>query len=158
MATEKKKRGAPEHLLWKKGQSGNPGGRPKGDSDLQELKCHATDKILRHMLEHGGMTVSELTKRLNDDKTVMLERVIGKIYTKAALGSLPHANVILERIAGPVPKSVTLEGNADKPLIPELNGYSGEVLTATLIRLKKEAEVLECQTLTPQLLPELDEV
>ena len=76
------KRGPAEHLRphrWKPGQSGNPGGRPKGES---------VTATLRRMLqqEHNGKTIQE----------ILAERVI----KEAISGKFQFAKELLDRLDG----------------------------------------------------------
>ena len=76
------KRGPAEHLRphrWKPGQSGNPGGRPKGES---------VTATLRRMLqqEHNGKTIQE----------ILAERVI----KEAISGKFQFAKELRDRLEG----------------------------------------------------------
>lgn len=131
-----KKNRQPAH--WKPGVSGNPDGRPKLPEQLRESRQESAQKILYFLIDHGNMTVAKLTERLNKESTTMLERVVGKMYTKAALGSVAHTNMIIDRLAG-VPYKAPYEMQNGQEDIPHLN-YSPDVLTAIMIQIRNRAE------------------
>ena len=69
----------PVEHRWKKGQSGNPGGRPKGRSITAALR-----EILER--EHNGKPIAEL----------IAERLVKEALT----GKFPHLKEVLERADG----------------------------------------------------------
>ncbi|HHC19303.1 MAG TPA: hypothetical protein ENK81_02735 [Euryarchaeota archaeon] len=74
---------------WEKGQSGNPGGRPKTDKGI------AIKIILRMMAKHGDKFEAELEKLANKD--------ILKFYN--------------DYVAPVQPKDIKLVGDEDEPII-----------------------------------------
>jgi len=72
-------------VKWKPGQSGNPGGRPKGSVSLV--------KILRDVLnEPGG--------------EARAKAIIGKCLDMAAEGDDKHLRILLDRLDGPVVQKI----------------------------------------------------
>jgi hypothetical protein len=86
----------PREHQWKKGQSGNPGGRPKGES-LQA--------ILRRRLgeEHNGKTIAEI--------------VVDAMIKAAAQGNSAHMKELWDRVEGKVAERMRIEGPRDPLLI-----------------------------------------
>lgn len=81
----------PVEHQFKPGQSGNPGGRPKGTS---------LTAVLRRVLEreHQGRPIGEL----------LVERLV----KEALSGKLPHLKEVLDRVEGRVVERMKLETNA----------------------------------------------
>lgn len=111
-----------EHLAghrWKKGTSGNPGGRPRGRSATAALRELAAS-------QHNG-------RRLVD---LLAER----IFKEALSGRFPFAREVLERLEGRVAESRTVETTGshrvyvcppprvigeDQPLLPPSDAEGG---------------------------------
>jgi hypothetical protein len=91
-----------EDTQWKKGQSGNPGGRPKGISPL---------RILREVLQEGG----------EDDARDIARNLIelAKMRDFRALGP---AKEIMDRIDGAVTKRQEINLSGDKVKVVRLAG------------------------------------
>ena len=89
------RRGPADHLRphqWKKGQSGNPGGRPKGESITATLR-----RLLEQ--EHNGRTIQE----------ILAEKVI----KEAISGKYNFAKELLDRIDGRPAQRVELAAQED---------------------------------------------
>jgi hypothetical protein len=71
----------PEAYRWKPGQSGNPGGRPRGESITAKLR-----RVLEQ--EHGGKAIADL--------------VAERIVKEALSGKFPFAKELLDRVEGRV--------------------------------------------------------
>lgn len=87
--------GPADHLRahqWKKGQSGNPGGRPKGESITATLR-----RLLEQ--EHNGKTIQE----------ILAERVI----REAISGKYSFAKELLDRVDGRPAQKVELAAQED---------------------------------------------
>ena len=73
-----------KHLVkhqWKKGQSGNPNGRPKSGFALNEY-------------------ITDLANVELEDKKTMLEAVVGKVYEEALDDNMTAINFLADRILG----------------------------------------------------------
>jgi hypothetical protein len=81
---------------FKKGRSGNPGGRPKGTS---------ITAILR-----------ELLNRPTEDGRVVAEELADVFIERAKAGQFKFAKEILDRTEGKVPDRVEVSGKDGKPL------------------------------------------
>lgn len=86
----------PEHTRWKKGQSGNPSGGRKGVLTNDEVKAL--------LGKYARLTLDELTAKLEDPKTTMVERMIGATVMKAVKsGDYGAFEFLLSRSFGKVP-------------------------------------------------------
>jgi len=79
----------PVHTRWKKGQSGNPGGRPKGESLVALMR-----RVLER--EHNGRPLME----------VLAERLV----KEALAGKFPFAKEVLDRVEGKVQDKLEVSG------------------------------------------------
>ena len=89
-----------EHLVkhqWKKGQSGNPNGRPKSGFALNEY-------------------ITELANVELEDKKTMLEAVVGKVYEEALDGNMSAINFLADRILGKPSQSIGIKDVSDEPI------------------------------------------
>jgi hypothetical protein len=96
---------------WKPGQSGNPGGRPKGRS---------VTALLRELLdqEHNQKKLAEL----------LAERLLKEALT----GKLGHIKEVLDRTEGKVADRVQIEGDEARQLVINLvRRESGHPLSTT---------------------------
>ena len=84
-----------------KGQSGNPGGRPKKLPDLGKLLADILDD------EKDG---------INAAKAILMA-----LRAKAAKGDVRAAEVLLDRAYGKAKETLQLEGNKDNPVIFQLD-------------------------------------
>jgi hypothetical protein len=102
LATEKLKIGDPrraDHLdehKWKKGQSGNLAGRPKGGVNL-------TSRLKRQLLE-------ELPNTQHDG--VKADLIIRALVEEAKAGNMQAINCILDRLEGRVTDKVEMSGSS----------------------------------------------
>lgn len=89
-----------EHLVkhqWKKGQSGNPNGRPKSGFALNEY-------------------ITDLANVELEDKKTMLEAVVGKVYEEALDGNMTAINFLADRILGKPSQSIGIKDVSDEPI------------------------------------------
>jgi hypothetical protein len=95
---------------WKKGESGNPGGRPKEVAEVRDLAR-----------QHTVLAIETLLKWAKSDN---------------ARASVQACNVLLDRGWGKAPQSMEVTGKDGAPLVPVLNmnygdGRSGQSVTAS---------------------------
>ena len=98
---------------WKKGESGNPKGRPV--STPEQLRLTRLTKT--ELTEIGSYIVkgdkTELKKIVDDPTTSILKSWIASIAIKGiASGDMDALNKLLERIVGKVKEEVEVSGNA----------------------------------------------
>ena len=89
-----------KHLVkhqWKKGQSGNPNGRPKSGFALNEY-------------------ITDLANVELKDKKTMLEAVVGKVYEEALDGNMSAINFLADRILGKPSQSIGIKDVSDEPI------------------------------------------
>lgn len=82
---------------WKKGQSGNPNGRPKSGFALNEY-------------------ITELANVELEDKKTMLEAVVGKVYEEALNGNMTAVAYLSDRILGKPNQSIGIKDTTDEPI------------------------------------------
>ncbi len=88
------------HLVkhqWKKGQSGNPNGRPKSGFALNEY-------------------ITELANVELEDKKTMLEAVVGKVYEEALDGNMTAISFLADRVLGKASQSIAVRDATDEPI------------------------------------------
>lgn len=92
--TENKRRGNPANLRppWKKGQSGNPGGRPKGSVNL-------TNRLRAALSKNDGQ---------------LADIVVKKLIHEAAKGKFNHLHEIFDRIDGKVTQRIEIEATIEE--------------------------------------------
>jgi len=89
-----------KHLVkhqWKKGQSGNPNGRPKSGFALNEY-------------------ITDLANVELEDKKTMLEAVVGKVYEEALDGNMSAINFLADRVLGKPSQSIGIKDVSDEPI------------------------------------------
>jgi hypothetical protein len=100
----------PEHTRFKKGQSGNPGGRPRGAKNLATLVGQALDQ---------KVSVTEQGRRR---KVTKREAIITQLVNKSAQADLKATTILLglmqdiERRAGAISEPASL-GEADRQVL-----------------------------------------
>ena len=82
---------------WKKGQSGNPNGRPKSGFALNEY-------------------ITDLANVELKDKKTMLEAVVGKVYEEALNGNMTAINFLADRILGKPSQSIGIKDISEEPI------------------------------------------
>jgi hypothetical protein len=92
---------------FKKGRSGNPGGRPKLPPDVREAKNLTQQQLILILNKLMFMTDFEIKQLLNDPKTNKFERIVGRILDKADLhGDSVRLEFLLNRTIGKVTEKV----------------------------------------------------
>ena len=95
--SDKKKNDNLVKYQWKKGQSGNPNGRPKSGFALNEY-------------------ITDLANVELEDKKTMLEAVVGKVYEEALDGNMTAINFLADRILGKPSQSIGIKDVSDEPI------------------------------------------
>ncbi len=96
----KKKKHIPPKA-WKKGQSGNPSGRPKDDPALKRAKELNQIQFEKIMNKYLHLTPVQVERRLKDKSKPMIELLLGNIIHQAyAEGDVKRAEWIMGRMIG----------------------------------------------------------
>jgi hypothetical protein len=110
---------------FKKGQSGNPSGRPKLPQDLLEAKKLTQIEFERIVNKYLFEGKQKLAQAAADPGTTVLELLIGSIIHKAVIeGDEKRMEFLLNRIVGKVteriggPNGEPIEGNTRIIVIP----------------------------------------
>ena len=92
----------PKHAF-KKGQSGNPSGRPKLPKDIVEGRKLNQIEVVRIFNEFSNYSAAQMRDLLNNPETKAFELLIGKIMFEAIKhGDHQRMNFILDRMVGKV--------------------------------------------------------
>lgn len=88
---------------WKKGQSGNPNGRPKLPEHLRDVPSLTADEVNKIMSKYTRMTLDELQRVIAEKKAPALEMAICSNLIKAiSSGDYANLNFVLDRSVGKV--------------------------------------------------------
>lgn len=116
--TPKRGRGAPKEFLWKKGQSGNPGGKPPIPQDVKDAKKLTDTEFHRVCSKLLFNTVSNLKKVVENDQTQVLEALVARILHRGITqASKDELNYFVERFLGKVAESHNFTGNINTGLV-----------------------------------------
>ena len=107
--------------MFKKGQSGNPGGRVKMPEELKKarrMNTVACQEIMDRLIK---MPLSKIKELMQNPESTAFELMLGKIVAEAiAKGDHMRLSFILDRLIGKVTDKVVVD--APKPLIMKLIG------------------------------------
>ena len=93
-------------IPWKKGQSGNPKGRPK-------MKNICLTHIIKELaLEIPGFTIEDGSPNQANNMLLLVQ----KLYEKTRKGDLKAIEMVLDRTDGKVLSSLLVQGNEKKPV------------------------------------------
>ena len=117
----------PVHMRWKKGQSGNPGGKPKIPDDIKETRSLNQYELERIINRYLHMTKGELVAAIKNDATPMMEVTVASIVLKAASGG-DHLRLdfILNRLIGKVKDKVQIEDSRVEIKLAYANGVKAD--------------------------------
>lgn len=89
---------------WKKGQSGNPGGRKKLPDDLREAKSKYSKHVIQGLLAQClDKKVTELEEILKDKNNKVIDHLVGRIALYGILkGDPARFEFILSRMIGKI--------------------------------------------------------
>ncbi len=139
MIQEKKPRKKPTARghLFKKGQSGNPNGRPKIDPELKHFRELTYKEFINQLQKYGWQTPDQIKQDLERTDVTMFERIFGKIILQAADGEKDGRQVFLERLWGKVKDQVEVMQTSTNSEAEEL---LKKIPMAELVALAKKYE------------------
>jgi hypothetical protein len=104
-----------EHLIpFKKGQSGNPKGRPKKYVLSLKTEGYKMTEINDTIQAMVGMNIDELKKTLENDKATILEKTVAAALRKGLLkGDLNNIETLMNRVYGKPKEKVDITTNGN---------------------------------------------
>lgn len=123
-------------MAFKKGQSGNPGGRVKLPEDVKEARKLNQAEAVRLLNKFNTWTIKELSNFCKDENSTALELMVARIILKGIKDGTPtNLNFVFDRLIGKVKDQV--EHSFPKPtVIKTLDG--GQIILGT--EIKKDGE------------------
>lgn len=123
-------------MAFKKGQSGNPSGRPKVPEDVREAKKLTSVEMVRVLNKFNGWTLNQLAEFCKDGNNTVLEMMVARIMIKGIKDGTPtNLTFLFDRLIGKVKDQV--EVSYPKPtVIKTVDG--GSIVLGT--SEKKETE------------------
>lgn len=118
-----------------KGQPAPNNGRIAG---LTELRKYGAKELTEKMHALMKCTKAELKQVVEDDESDMLTAALARIMLQAAEnGDITKLNFIVERVAGPVPKTININADVNNTNNSTLTGLSDEDLREMQAILRK---------------------
>lgn len=116
------KKPPPEHTKWKKGISGNPGGRPRVPEHLRKVAELTVDELKRTIALHFRMEKAEIAEVLRDPKSKALDLIIASAIVQAIKnGDMHKAEYLFLRSLGKVTEKLELQ-HPEPVVIQKLSG------------------------------------
>lgn len=114
----KKPRGNPDKLTpWKKGQSGNPAGKPKTPDDIKVARKLTQVEFERICYNLMCMSTGRLAEVVKSEQTPVLTALVARILEKGIHdSSKAELNFFIERFLGKVPDQANFTGNVNGSL------------------------------------------
>lgn len=103
---------------WKKGESGNPSGRPKDPPGLKRLKNLSREELVEvgNLVIKGNLDALRLVAR--DKDATALKTMIAAVCVKVIeRGDMQSLDILLNRLIGKVKDEVEVSGANGEPLI-----------------------------------------
>ena len=138
--------GAAAHLKpyhFKKGDSGNPKGRPPLPPELKAISPYTATELSRRISKYGRLTKAALYEVIDDPLTPVMDLSICKMFEKCLEeGDYTRLSFLLDRCIGKAPVAEPLDNDGD-----DLSG----IPTAELLQLIKRAipDIKEQIEITP---------
>lgn len=100
--------------MFKPGQSGNPGGRPKLPEELKTIHAHSPVEVSRVISKYARMSFDELKEILTSKSRPVLELAVAKLFmTIIEAGDHSKLSFLLDRCIGKVPEMVETDDDSE---------------------------------------------
>lgn len=119
-----------------KGHSPNPGGLTVESAELKHFVGENRLKVSKLFHLTGKNSVSELESIVENPVSTAIEAITAKFYLRAIEGSFPHAQEVLNRLMGAVPKAVVTQ-DADGETKPMTIQVNTDKLLAVMMQLNQ---------------------
>lgn len=132
------KKGPPEYTRFKKGQSGNPSGRPKVAKELASISTYTDAELRKVISKYLRMIKAALIEAGNSEALPIIEIIIARTLVQAGnKGDFTRIMPLIERVAGKVLPVDPAAGAIHKLTIERISGEKVELTS------KVETEVGE---------------
>ena len=109
---------------WKKGESGNPNGRPPLPPEVKAIRAltHAEIKEIGELIL--SCRQEDLERIVGDGEETVLRRWMAKVAARGASeGDMMKLNALLDRIVGSTPKELKVSANIHSYLMDKMKQY-----------------------------------
>lgn len=107
---------------WKKGQSGNPGGKKALPADLRKVANLTSEELRRTISKHFRMTKAEISAVLDDPASPTINLIIAKTIERSlTFGDIAKAEYLFQRLMGKVVEKIEVE-HPEPVMIQRANG------------------------------------
>ncbi len=111
-----------EPYKWKKGQSGNPKGRPKKVVSKFVERGYKIVEVNDTLQALMALELNEIKQVYQDEKATVLERIVAKaLFEALKKGDLKNVETLLSRVFGQPKQSVDATISAQPLFGPEVN-------------------------------------
>jgi hypothetical protein len=125
-------------MTFKKGESGNPAGRPPLPAELKHARKFTKDRYEATLHKISGMSMQELLDFVKGKQGDVLETAIASVWLKAITkGDHKRIQDFTSRMIGPIPKHINLTAGSIAELMlmfnSEAEGGSSDGSDARLV-------------------------
>lgn len=125
---------------FKKGVSGNPGGRKKESPIVSQFRKTSYEDFINYLNKYGAMNQAEMKAEIERVDCTMFEKIFGRIIYQAAQGEKDGRQVLLERLWGKVKDQVEFTQNSANQ---ETEDLLRKIPLSELVALAKKYEAAE---------------
>ena len=126
------KRQPPVHTQFKKGQSGNPGGKPKIAKELASITTYTDGELRKVISKYLRMIKAALIEAGNSEVLPMIEIIIARTLVQAGnKGDFTRILPLIERVAGRVLPVNPDAGAIQKLTIERVSGEKVEMISSS---------------------------